>query len=170
MWQRFWQAILVVGLSAPGAIAGEYNSQLSFIAELDLSDDAGVEASVVFPTIVSGPIQSVILLGESPADVMPDHWAAPAVTNLIDNYGCLAGYPDGTFRGDDLVTRYEFAAAMDACLTVLLNQIEQTRQTEPVDLTELMNSLDALEAELGSLSENLEDAETENAETVEVVE
>jgi hypothetical protein len=30
--------------------------------------------------------------------------------------GCLSGYPDGTYKGDRPVTRYEFAAGMNACL------------------------------------------------------
>jgi len=30
--------------------------------------------------------------------------------------GCISGYPDGTFRGDRPVTRYEFAAGLNACL------------------------------------------------------
>lgn len=34
---------------------------------------------------------------------------------------CLSGYPDGTYKGDRLVTRYEFAAGLNACL----NQVNQ---------------------------------------------
>jgi len=30
--------------------------------------------------------------------------------------GCLSGYPDATFRGDRPITRYEFAAGLNACL------------------------------------------------------
>lgn len=29
---------------------------------------------------------------------------------------CLTGYPDGTYQGDRPVTRYEFAAGLNACL------------------------------------------------------
>ncbi|MCP6758627.1 MAG: S-layer homology domain-containing protein [Fischerella sp. CENA71] len=35
--------------------------------------------------------------------------------------GCLSGYPDGTYRGSQPVTRYEFAAGMNSCL----NQVEE---------------------------------------------
>jgi len=30
--------------------------------------------------------------------------------------GCIAGYPDGTYRGNRALTRYEFAAGLNACL------------------------------------------------------
>ncbi|MEW5952620.1 MAG: N-acetylmuramoyl-L-alanine amidase [Bacillota bacterium] len=42
-------------------------------------------------------------------DVPPDHWAAAAVESASEA-GLLGGYPDGTFRGDEPVTRYELAA------------------------------------------------------------
>jgi len=31
------------------------------------------------------------------------------------SYGCIAGYP-GTYRGNRALTRYEFAAGLNACL------------------------------------------------------
>ncbi|OKH39873.1 hypothetical protein NIES2101_35345 [Calothrix sp. HK-06] len=47
-----------------------------------------------------------------------------AQTNNPNNpqLGCLSGYSDGTFQGDRAMTRYEFAAALAACL----NQIEKS--------------------------------------------
>ncbi len=44
-------------------------------------------------------------------DVPPDHWAAPAVKEVVAK-GILQGFPDGTFRGDQPVTRYELAVAL----------------------------------------------------------
>ena len=35
---------------------------------------------------------------------------------MVERYGCIAGYPDGTFRGNRAMTRYEFAAGLNACL------------------------------------------------------
>ncbi|MDY7014765.1 MAG: iron uptake porin, partial [Cyanobacteriota bacterium] len=54
-------------------------------------------------------------------DVRPTDWAFQALSDLIDRYDCLVGYPDGTFRGNRPLTRYEFAAGLNACL----NQIER---------------------------------------------
>ena len=41
-------------------------------------------------------------------DVPNDHWANNAVETLHGN-GYVQGYPDGTFKGDKLMTRYEYA-------------------------------------------------------------
>ncbi len=49
-------------------------------------------------------------------DVQPGDWAYEALRSLVERYGCIAGYPDGKFRGNRALTRYEFAAALDTCL------------------------------------------------------
>ena len=45
------------------------------------------------------------------SDLPKDHWAYDFVKKLSDK-GYLNGYPDGTFKGDSKMTRYEFAAAL----------------------------------------------------------
>ena len=45
------------------------------------------------------------------SDLPKDHWAYDFVKKLSDK-GYLNGYPDGTFKGDVKMTRYEFAAAL----------------------------------------------------------
>ncbi|BAZ07498.1 iron uptake porin [Calothrix sp. NIES-3974] len=50
------------------------------------------------------------------ADVQPTDWAFQAVQSLVERYGCIAGYPDSTYRGNRALTRYEFAAGLNACL------------------------------------------------------
>lgn len=50
------------------------------------------------------------------SDVRPTDWAYEALRSLVERYGCIAGYPDGTFRGNRAMTRYEFAAGLNACL------------------------------------------------------
>ncbi|TVS03068.1 MAG: S-layer homology domain-containing protein, partial [Cyanobium sp. PLM2.Bin73] len=37
-------------------------------------------------------------------DVQPTDWAYQALSNLIERYGCVAGYPDGTFKGQRAMT------------------------------------------------------------------
>ncbi|MFA4906155.1 MAG: S-layer homology domain-containing protein [Candidatus Margulisiibacteriota bacterium] len=44
-------------------------------------------------------------------DVPADHWAARAIYDLVKQ-GVTSGYPDGTFRGDKNLTRYETAALL----------------------------------------------------------
>jgi len=40
------------------------------------------------------------------SDVRPTDWAYQALTNLIERYGCVAGYPDATFMGSRVISRY----------------------------------------------------------------
>lgn len=50
------------------------------------------------------------------SDVQPTDWAFQALQSLVERYGCIAGYPDGTYHGNRALTRYEFAAGLNACL------------------------------------------------------
>lgn len=52
-------------------------------------------------------------------DVLPSDWAYQALLELRDRYNCLAGYPNNTFQGDRPLTRYEFAAGVNACFEVI---------------------------------------------------
>ncbi|HSM81075.1 MAG TPA: S-layer homology domain-containing protein [Nodosilinea sp.] len=81
-------------------------------------------------------------------DVPPDHWAYEALLNLAGVYGCVNGYPDGTFRGDAPVSRYEFAAGLDACLGALAGLAQQ--QTEARD-QEVRSLIEAMERSLSEL-------------------
>ncbi len=49
-------------------------------------------------------------------DVKPTDWAFQALQSLVERYGCIVGYPDKTFRGNRAITRYEFAAGLNACM------------------------------------------------------
>ncbi len=50
------------------------------------------------------------------SDVLPTDWAYEAMRSLVERYSCTAGYPDGTYRGNRAIRRYEFAAGLNACL------------------------------------------------------
>ena len=50
------------------------------------------------------------------SDVQPTDSAFQALQSLVERYGCVAGYPSGTFRGNRALTRFEFAAGVNACL------------------------------------------------------
>src|SRR5919199_3901012 len=46
-------------------------------------------------------------------DVSPGDWAFEALRSLVERYGCIAGYPDGSYRGNRAMSRYEFAAGLN---------------------------------------------------------
>ena len=55
-------------------------------------------------------------------DVSPTDWSYEAIRSLSDRYGCISGFPDGTYRGNQPITRYEFAAGLNSCF----EQIERS--------------------------------------------
>jgi hypothetical protein len=60
---------------------------------------------------------------EAPKDVPITHWAYDAVRELY-RLGVLEGYPDGTFKGRQPMTRYEFALAVKRLLDAIREKPE----------------------------------------------
>jgi hypothetical protein len=50
------------------------------------------------------------------SDVKPTAWYFNDLQSLVERYGCVGGYPDGTFRAEQLVTRADYVAGVNACL------------------------------------------------------
>ena len=49
-------------------------------------------------------------------DVQPTEWSYQAISNLVSRYGCVAGFPNGTFQSGTPATRAQLAALTNACL------------------------------------------------------
>ncbi|MGP1384751.1 MAG: iron uptake porin [Thainema sp.] len=81
--------------------------------------------------------------------VEPTHWAYQAVTSLVERYGCISGYPDGTFRGDQAITRYEAAAAFSACFDNVIEVIETDQAAQRQELEAIRQSMQDLQEQLG---------------------
>lgn len=58
----------------------------------------------------------LLLLWLRSSDVQPTDWAYQAIVNLNTRYGCLVGYPNGTFKPGQAATRAELAALVNHCL------------------------------------------------------
>ena len=95
------------------------------------------------------------------SDVRPTDWAYEALRSLVERYGCIAGYPDGTFRGNRAMTRYEFAAGLNACL----QQIERlvggggNNFVTKADLETLQRLVDEFRSELTALGTRVDQLE-----------
>lgn len=95
-------------------------------------------------------------------DVSPDDWAYAALQSLVEDYGCIEGYPDGTYHGDRVLSRYEFAALLDTCLSVV-RSLATDESIQPVDF-ELLERLQAeFRQALDALGARIETLETEVA-------
>ena len=85
------------------------------------------------------------------SDVRPGDWAYQALTNLIERYGCVAGYPNGTYRGGQAMTRYEAAALLNACLdrvTEVTDDLKRLSREFEHELAVLRGRIDGLEAKV----------------------
>ncbi|MEQ8381203.1 MAG: iron uptake porin [Coleofasciculus sp. A1-SPW-01] len=171
---------IIIGLST-AAIAGEptrrdNTQQPSSIAQTPLNleipvPDAALETEELNPSATPetpepsldldtmenqgmGQITNVSQL----RDVSPGDWAYEALRSLVERYGCIAGYPDGTFRGNRAMTRYEFAAGLNACL----QQIERLIGNVPDNIEELptlRRLVEEFEAELATLGARVDNLE-----------
>jgi Carbohydrate-selective porin, OprB family/S-layer homology domain len=95
-------------------------------------------------------------------DVQPTDWAFQALQTLVERYSCIAGYPDGNFRGDRALNRYEFAAGLNSCLD-RINELIATTTSDLVsreDLATLQKLQEEFVAELKTLRGKVDSLET----------
>jgi len=87
------------------------------------------------------------------SDVRPTDWAFQALQSLVERYGCIVGYPDRTFRGNQALTRYEFAAGVNACLDRISELIAANTSdfVKKEDLDALRKLQEEFAAELATL-------------------
>ena len=100
------------------------------------------------------------------SDVQPNDWAFQALQSLVERYGCIAGYPNGTFRGNRALSRYEFAAGLNACLD-RVNELIATATTDLVskqDLATIQKLQKDFSAELVTLRGRVDTVEAKTAE------
>ena len=85
-------------------------------------------------------------------DVSPADWAYEALRSLVDRYGCIVGYPDQTYRGGKALSRYEFAAGLNACLNQIERLIAASEAVLREDIETINRLLQEFEAELAALT------------------
>ena len=137
-------------------------------------DRADSDRTIEFPdesanSLEQDPLDSVSSVSQL-SDVQATDWAFSALQSLIERYGVIAGYPDGTFRGNRAMTRYEFAAALNAALE-RINQLINAGEGERVreedlqklqrlqadftpELTYVQTQIDSLEGRTAFLEAN----------------
>jgi hypothetical protein len=139
MTKIFWNILklspIVVAtlFTANSALAGEVSvSQLSQPANNDIAQ-----------------VTSVSQL----SDVQPTDWAFQALQSLVERYGCISGYPNGTYRGNRALSRYEFAAGLNKCLEAVNSLIASSTANLPTkeDLATLNRLQEEFRAELATL-------------------
>lgn len=143
-------AIAATLFAANSALAVEVNEQVTTVAQLSQ------EANSI------GQVTSVSQF----SDVQPTDWAFQALQSLVERYGCIAGYPNSTYRGNRALTRYEFAAGLNACLD-RVNELIATATADVItrqDLATLQRLQEEFSAELATLRGRVDSLEARTAE------
>ena len=139
LFQQLLVAPAALGLLATGANAAELNIN-------GISDYAATASGNSLDQVTSVTQFS---------DVYPTDWAYQALAGLVETYGCVAGYPNGTFRGNRAMTRYEAAALLNACLDRITEVTDELRRLHgkefETELAILKGRVDGLEARVGEL-------------------
>lgn len=153
--------LLSLGLIAtlqPTANAQSAPSRLSVPSVADLEEPLPA-APATTPTMPAAPtgMNQVTSVGQL-SDVQPTDWAYQAVQSLVERYGCLVGYPNSTFRGNRAATRYELAAALNACMDVISDRFA-TKE----DLLALRKLMEEFSRELAAIKTRVNGLEARTA-------
>ena len=92
-------------------------------------------------------------------DIQPTDWAYEALTSLVERYGCIVGYPDRTFRGDRALSRWEFAAGLNACINVMERLLQENVAVIQEDINKLQALAQQFEQELAALGAKVDNLE-----------
>ena len=145
-WSGVQTKVLAEEQPSIGVIEGQAAPAADTVHLSSLVGDAQSEAQVTSVSQLS--------------DVKPTDWAFQALQSLVERYGCIAGYPDGTFRGNRAATRYELAAALNACLDQIsdrfaskedLATVKALQEEFKTELATLKGRVDGLEARTKTL-------------------
>ena len=96
-------------------------------------------------------------------DVSPTDWAYEALRSLVERYNCLAGFPDQTYKGNQAVSRYEFAAGLNACLTQIERLIVASESVVKEDLNTISRLNQEFAAELATIASRIDSIEQRTA-------
>ncbi|MEB3213889.1 MAG: iron uptake porin [Leptolyngbyaceae bacterium] len=139
------------------------------VPEREVSQSEALPASNMqwagIDTLAEIPMAQVTSVSQL-SDVQPTDWAFQALQSLVERYGCIAGYPDGTFRGNRALSRYEFAAGLNACLD-RVNELISAGLADKVsreDLAVLQRLQEEFAAELATLRGRVDVLEARTAE------
>ena len=166
-------AVAPANLNAEKAAAqAEQISQSSAPSTQPQAESNVLEQIIEYSTEGSGSADAVgqVTSVSQLSDVRPTDWAFQALQSLVERYGCIAGYPDGSFRGNRAMTRYEFAAGLNACLDKVseliqggsrnlatredLASVQRLQEEFAAELATLRGRVDVLEARASELEAN----------------
>ena len=155
--KKLWQSLLTS--SAMFAVIANFGT-VAIAEEISTATESQIKSAKQEQSMAQ--VTSVSQL----SDVQPTDWAFQALQSLVERYGCIAGYPNSTYRGNRALTRYEFAAGLNACLD-RVNELIATATADLVtkeDLGTLERLQSEFSAELATLRGRVDAVEAKTAE------
>jgi S-layer homology domain len=110
-------------------------------------------------SLLAGPVASVeareidmrVTSVDDLTDVNKNHWAYEALSNLVEKYDVIEGYPNRKFKGNQFTTRYEMAAALND-LMVAVGRDMARLGADRADFDTLAKLQDEFKTELAALN------------------
>ena len=113
------------------------------------------EASFNLDTVQSYSVAQATTIRDF-SDVYPTDWAYQALSELVETYGCVSGFGDGTFRGQQPITRFEMAAILSSCLDAVSTKMDMMDEEMDEEMKmSPMEDMETLERLVTSFEEEL---------------
>lgn len=118
----FWlKTALMAGLAIAVVILSPLSIQVSFGETPANSTTPPEVASVSSPTSQEpGTVAQVTSVSQFP-DVQPTDAYFQSLRSLVERYGCISPMSDGTFGGNQTMTRGQFVVDLEGCLNQAVN-------------------------------------------------
>ncbi|ASN83245.1 S-layer homology domain-containing protein [Deinococcus ficus] len=114
---------------------------------------ASAQTTAPAPATPAAPVTATPIITDVPAG----HWAREAIILLVQK-GVILGYPDGTFRGQGTLTRYEAAQIFARLLQTGVLQSPTVQQTlTQADLDLITKAISDLAAQIVTIDNRLKD-------------
>jgi len=160
MFLRFSFLLIVIFGLMPKAIAQEVvNQQSTFLTEKPTKSLRELRQSQAVLSVSEEPLSQINSVNQL-RDVNPNDWAYEALKSLVERYGCIVGYPDGTFRGNRALSRWEFAAGLNACLNTMEKLLQENVAVLREDIDKLRQLAQNFESELAALGARVDHLES----------
>jgi len=131
------------------------------IASVPLLAQAADVADAPTPGMTT-PIIDAQAQSDALKDISPSSWAYQAIIDLV-NDGIIVGYPDGSFKGNRPLTRYEAAVLTERAVQYLTKKLANPATAAEVtqaDIDKLRELLDEFKGDIDALKLRVSDIDT----------
>jgi len=171
MYKKLWKSLLVSPAILGAALGVSGDAKASEVTNQTDNNSKSIEIAQVrnetellnqinnYGSEGNGSSQEQVTSVSQFRDVQPTDWAFEALRSLVERYGCIEGYPDQTYRGNQALSRYEFAAGLNSCLNQMERIIAASEAVLREDMEKLQRLTQEFEAELAAIGARVDNLE-----------